>query len=154
MKRLNPETGKIFKQGDIRADGCRFWGYRNKIAKKTGYLLELWRTWDNYQKARDNNKHCVKKYADKNPAKSAAKSMKRRAAKLKRTPPWLTKEHFKQMEDMHVYAKIVEDFTGEKQHVDHIEPLQGKDRSGLHVPWNLQILPALENWKKGNRRVE
>lgn len=87
----------------------------------------------------------VQQWRQANPGKVAANAAKRRAAKHQRTPRWLTAEHIQQMKDVYIAAQT----TG--MVVDHIIPLLGKEVCGLHVPWNLQLMTAADNLKKGNR---
>lgn len=100
---------------------------------------------------RDKMKNLVRQWRLNNPDKINARDAKRNAAELQRTPPWLTKEHIESIRIMYAYAKKLQCKTGINYHVDHIVPLQGKNVSGLHVPWNLQVITAEENVKKGNR---
>jgi len=85
------------------------------------------------------------------PERVNALNAKRHAAKRQRTPPWLTAEHPAEIEAHYALAKEAEQIAGEPHHVDHIVPLQGRKVSGLHVPWNMQILPASSNIRKSNK---
>jgi 5-methylcytosine-specific restriction endonuclease McrA len=75
----------------------------------------------------------------------------RRAAKIRATPKWLTKEHLEQIKMFYIESNSLTTITGVQHNVDHIVPLQGENVSGLHVPWNLQILTASENSAKINQ---
>lgn len=69
---------------------------------------------------------------------------KRRAKKLHATPKWLSRED-------KIKIKTIYMTCPEGYHVDHIIPLQGEAVSGLHVPWNLQCIPAEVNIAKSNK---
>lgn len=86
-----------------------------------------------------------------NLSKFAAYEAKRRAIKLQRTPPWLTEDHYWMMKETYAFAAFRTKIFGFRWHVDHIVPLQGQNVSGLHVPWNLQVIPAVENIAKHNK---
>lgn len=86
-----------------------------------------------------------------NPDKVNALAAKYKAAKIQRTPSWLTDEHDKKTEFTYTLVKYLQQFSEENLHVDHVIPLQGKNVSGLHVHWNLQILTESENTSKGNK---
>jgi len=90
------------------------------------------------------------KWRKNNPAKLAADTNKRRLAKINRTPPWLNKSQLFEMESVYNYCAALRN-VGLDYHVDHIVPLRGDNVSGLHVPWNLQVITGAENMSKGNR---
>jgi hypothetical protein len=104
-----------------------------------------------YQANKEKYQAIKAAYAKANPGKVNAISAKRRAAKLQATPPWLTKEQLKEIEWFYTTAQELQWLSEEPLEVDHIEPLQGKISCGLHVPWNLQIIPKSDNCSKGNK---
>lgn len=74
----------------------------------------------------------------------------RRANKLRATPVWLTEEQLQEIRKFYWLSQDLRAVSGEIYHVDHIIPLRGKNVCGLHVPWNLQVIPADINLSKGS----
>lgn len=85
-----------------------------------------------------------------NVAKVRANTGKRRAAKMQRTPKWLTLNDLWMLEEAYALAALRTKLFGFSWHVDHIIPLQGKKVSGLHVPTNIQVIPWSTNVSKAN----
>jgi hypothetical protein len=137
----------------------RAWYQKNRetaLEKKKIYRKENRKTlnvysinWSkkNKEKVRASQRNHHKNY----PEKARARLSKRRAARLFATPPWLTKDHLDQIQDLYIIGSAFRLFTGQEYHVDHIVPLVSKGVCGLHVPWNMTVLEGDENRKKGNR---
>jgi len=101
-----------------------------------------------------------RKYRKENPEIFKAKRKRlfyldtsRRCRRKEATPKWLSAEQKQKIKDLYKSARAMSEFHEEKYHVDHIEPLFGENSCGLHVDWNLQILPAFENLRKSNKLI-
>jgi hypothetical protein len=91
----------------------------------------------------------IEQYCEiKSDAVDHAAEARRRARKRNAMPQWADRQAITQ-----VYREAKQRIkdTGEQWHVDHIVPLAGKNVCGLHVHWNLQVIPARENMSKSNK---
>jgi hypothetical protein len=138
------------------------WYERNKELTKE--RARLWHA-NNPDKVSEKNTRYKSKNREKineanrawwaeNKDKRAAYGAKRRSAKLQRTPQWLTEDQLWMMQQAYELAALRTKMLGFDWHVDHIIPLQGKLVCGLHVPWNLQVIPGIDNIKKSNKWAE
>ena len=120
----------------------------NWFERNTEYNRSRWREY--YYSNAEEQRERTRSYKKKNPHKYLAYNAKRRSSKLQATPSWLSAAQLQSIEHFYWLAKDLFLVTGEVYHVDHIVPLQGEHVCGLHVPWNLQVLPSDINIKKGN----
>ncbi len=100
-----------------------------------------------YASNRDRLLEQKREYARANSDKVNAINARYRASKLQRTPEWADLDL---INVFYALAKEMTEETGIPHHVDHIIPLQGENVSGLHVATNLQVIPAADNFSKGN----
>lgn len=136
-------------KANVRAQRIANPDSRRNWRRKSLKEQEKQKSWRESNK--DHLRQVKREWAANNPERQIATNAKRNARKLCATPPWLTEEHFYSIRLYYKVAKWVESILNEPIEVDHILPLQGKDVSGLHVPWNLQLLTEQQNISKGNR---
>jgi 5-methylcytosine-specific restriction endonuclease McrA len=82
-----------------------------------------------------------RKYRARNHIKCKAQVSARRDKVKVATPKWVDMGAIEEIYRQAIYTGMT---------VDHIVPIKHPDVCGLHVPWNLQLLSAAENYSKSN----
>jgi hypothetical protein len=123
---------------------------KNYYTNNIDYHKELRHTYYLSNKVKVNSYNSL--YRKDNKGVCNAATTHYRLVKKKSTPQWLSQV---QLEDIKEFYNLAQDLAwlnqdGKAFHVDHIVPLRGKIVCGLHVPWNLQLLPGDLNFKKSN----
>ena len=106
----------------------------------------LWRK-KNPTKYKENLKNWIKENPDKYKLIIAKGNSKRRATQKNNTPD-LTSEQNLIIETIYLQRIRLEKRFGLQFHVDHIIPIS---KGGLHIPSNLQVLPAKLNLQKNSK---
>lgn len=138
------------KECQSKYDSIRYETNRETILTKQHLYINK-----NIERVRERNRNWIKvnkkrfakylkSYVKENIGKERAGVRKYFVARLRASPVQLSESHLKEIEL--IYHSCPNGF-----HVDHIVPLQGKNVSGLHVPWNLQYLTASDNIRKSNK---
>ena len=143
-------NGVCIECAKIKASACRNKetnDAKQKRLAKGRVRSDIWRA---NNPNHENTKIVKKRWKKENVGAVRAGTIKRRLSKINRTPNWLTTDDHWLIKEIYDLAALRTKLTKIKWHVDHIVPLQGINVSGLHTPWNLQILTAKENIKKRN----
>lgn len=149
-------TGKPCKHGHIanrrtvngQCCECNRLSCLDHYRKNTEYFRQHKKEWSakNKEYTRNYTKMRLALYPEKNRFYVGMRNQRQKQA----TPPWLTQQQIEQVRSIYFHARDCEIVSGEKYHVDHIVPIKGDNVCGLHVPWNLQVLPSDVNLSKAN----
>ena len=104
-----------------------------------------------YQANAEKRKEYQRNWSKTNRGTANAISKNYKLKKINATPKWLSESQLLHIKCKYQLAAMLNIHGVEPWHVEHIVPIRGKDVCGLHVPWNLRVIPAKENMTKGNR---
>lgn len=110
---------------------------------------EAYKKWLESNRAKVNEQQ--RKWRQSNREKLRPYQSAYNAIRWKRTSIPLAKLHFEQIVKVYEKRDHKTKQTGIEHHVDHVVPILGKNICGLHVPWNMQIIPAKQNRIKSNK---
>lgn len=124
-------------------------------SKKTYYAINREKV---IEKAKARSKEDQKRYRQAwkkaHPEEVKAFLNDRRRRHKNACPKWLSTGQKSEIRSIYKQALTTTIDTGIPHAVDHIVPLIGKQVCGLHVPWNLQVITAEENYKKNNKLLD
>lgn len=153
IRAKNPEFKKkeaersmnyYYANKDLRKMATEKWAAKN-LEKRRRYSYE-WR-----QRNKDAFKESIRKSKTRMAGRVNYFNSQRRAQKIQATPSWLSAIELAKIQEMYDVAIAKSKQTGIKHHVDHVVPLKNGVVCGLHVPWNLRVITAVDNIFKSNK---
>ena len=106
-----------------------------------------------YLANREKRIRAAVEWAKSNKGKANANKKAYKASKQQACPQWVRSDEDLtwMMQEAYELSALRTAMFGFQWHVDHIVPLRNDAVSGLHVPWNLQVIPGSENCSKSNK---
>ncbi|WP_155635585.1 hypothetical protein [Burkholderia territorii] len=159
----NPEKVKAqrsaYRKENLEASREYQREWRKKNPGRAAQYVEKWRqkignekvleAAKEYREAnREKTREAASRWQKNNRAKATAAQNRREAEKLRATPKWANQD---KIEEFYKEAERLSKIHYRHYHVDHVVPLRSKIVCGLHWEGNLQVIPAEENIRKGNR---
>lgn len=151
-KRVKEYSQEYYEQNKEREQAQGLEYHRKNRAAILPKMRE--RAVDRYRENEEHQAKCkayARSWRVNNRAADNCLSRQKQMRKRQAMPKWLGAIQKAQIREFYEVAVAISMQTGVEHDVDHIFALKGKSWRGLHVPWNLRVIPSKENNQKLNK---